>query len=309
MASVVDSTRNTLGDAFVSLPLLMMGFEFFYGTLTSNTGILYLLAGHFLLVPMLGYFTNTTKLSSLVKESPGTFGITLISSGLLIVFLANRFSVFLTNILPDDKKNMGTLGYILSAILLLLCFAAAYKGNPLADIFNPYRWFGPARSKFQMPPSCSILPVKEGESNLWSQPSLWTLHLLYLCGFLVANAVAVYNLPSPTLLGDDPETKDRKARLETRVNNRKRLAVIISLIVIVITSILLYIRYAKSGCETDFIGNFAVLLVVAFFGSQWYSLVEQYCGINPPDVLGIVSGLISPDLIDSPIVCVGEEGT
>jgi len=57
MESVV-SLRNSFGDAFITLPLLLLGFIFLFGTLTSNTGLLLLFIGQAVLVPILGFFAN-----------------------------------------------------------------------------------------------------------------------------------------------------------------------------------------------------------------------------------------------------------
>ena len=52
------SLRNSLGDAFITLPLLLLGFIFLFGTLTSNTGLLLLFIGQAVLVPILGFLGN-----------------------------------------------------------------------------------------------------------------------------------------------------------------------------------------------------------------------------------------------------------
>ena len=50
---------EVLGDAFLTLPLLLIGFSFFFGTLTSNVGLLYLFLGHLLIVPLSSSVMNT----------------------------------------------------------------------------------------------------------------------------------------------------------------------------------------------------------------------------------------------------------
>jgi hypothetical protein len=50
--------QSLVTDAFLTLPLLLIGFTFFFGTLTSNIGMLYLFLGHILIVPCISYLEN-----------------------------------------------------------------------------------------------------------------------------------------------------------------------------------------------------------------------------------------------------------
>ena len=69
---------------------------------------------------------------------------------------------------------------------------------------------------------------------------------------------------------------------------------------------LLYLRL-QTPCE-DSIGNVAVPILITFFlGYGWFYIIYKECGVRPTDVLGIVQGFVSPDMIDNPIVCVGSD--
>ena len=56
--SIVEEIRDLFRDTFYTLPLLILGFLFFFGTMTSNVGILYLLIGHTILVPALSFLSD-----------------------------------------------------------------------------------------------------------------------------------------------------------------------------------------------------------------------------------------------------------
>jgi hypothetical protein len=49
------------------------------------------------------------------------------------------------------------------------------------------------------------------------------------------------------------------------------------------------------------------LIVIGLTGASWFTVVHTKCGVRPADVLGLVQGMISPDLIDNPVVCMGSE--
>ena len=57
----MESLGDSFGDAFITLPLLIIGFIFFLGTLTSNIGLLYLFLGHLGIVPALEFLGNETR--------------------------------------------------------------------------------------------------------------------------------------------------------------------------------------------------------------------------------------------------------
>ena len=54
----MEALQSSFGDAFVSLPILIIGLIFFLGMLTSNVGLLYLFLGHLAVVPSLSFLSN-----------------------------------------------------------------------------------------------------------------------------------------------------------------------------------------------------------------------------------------------------------
>jgi len=74
---------------------------------------------------------------------------------------------------------------------------------------------------------------------------------------------------------------------------------------IIILGILLWLRFTLTACEGTFISSLTHILIIYGTGISFCYVLIKSCGVRPADVLGIVQGMISADLIDNPIVCVG----
>ncbi len=320
MVSFGDTLKNSLTDGFMALPLLLMGFEFLFGTLTSNTGLLYLLVGQFLIVPMLGYWSNETNWLGLWGTNKPKFIIVAISVIAVFVLINNKvYSIvedYAEQQIKEDAKNTGLkdslgLWWIPSAFGIIGSFFTGRVGSNRAASFLRY-----PPGQVTGSPECSLLPLKEGDiSSGWNHPSLWTIHMVFLGAFLFSNAMAVYNLPVPNIT-EDPKTnpsegeegvQQRKERLNSRVANRKRIAIFIMVMILFVFGGFLAIRFFKSSCEDMSAGFLTLwpLLMIAWVGVSWYDIVYKRCGVNPPDVLGIVTGIIPAELMDTPMVCIG----
>lgn len=289
------SLRDSFGDAFITLPLLLLGFVFLFGTLTSNTGLLLLFIGQVILVPILG-FLGSVKLG---------FNDTLVgvkTFAACLVFYAIHSGVIASSV------NYGWAFMSTPAIIILiqLFLIKVMKGPAYShfDIINPAIWFGvqsinPSRSE-----NCNIIPVKTDFNH---SPTDWANHVVFFFGFLISNAVAVYSEPTPkvTDAGTEQEQKERQARVDARVANRKFLTGCIMAVCIVVLALLLAFRYNKSGCEETIALAFIPLLIAGLTGSAWFTLIYKSCGVRPTDILGIVQGMVPTELVDNPIVCVG----
>jgi hypothetical protein len=296
---VIDAIRSTVGDAFLTLPLLIMGFSFFLGTLTSNIGLLYLFLGHILLVPAVSFLAN--------EPGPAWFEGKTISVTKGLKWLLSML-LFL-NI--HGSALGGGAAYSMNTLLLLPLIgqfiAHSYgKDVPVFWFLNPAQWFMTPNEKDKSG-TCSVLPGADAKDGLYSAPSAWLAHVTFFFGFLFNNAIAVYNQPTPKLSGavDEATRQDRENRLALRVRNRKWLAAGIMMALLVAFSILVFFRYSRTPCEAGFLYSLVPLIITGLTGASWFQSVYQNCGVRPADVLGIVQGMISPDLIDNPIVCVG----
>jgi hypothetical protein len=298
--------QASAGDAFLTLPLLLLGFTFFFGTLTSNTGLLYLFVGHLLVVPALSFLANEP--GPMWSGGPGP-------ADTLFKALKWIFSTVLFFSLHGDALGGGG-AFGLFGLLLVPLIGQWLVGEPGKEVapfyfLNPVAWFSekPA-APASLGPACSVLPGADPNDTAYVAPSTWLTHITFFFGFIFANASAIYNMPAPTLSGlaaNEKERKNREDRLKARVRNRKWIAGSIIAMSTFIFLLLLLFRYKKTPCEGGFLYSFFPLLAIGLTGASWFSVVHTKCGVRPADVLGLVQGMISPDLIDNPIVCMGSE--
>jgi len=291
--------KTSVGDCFVTLPLILMGFTFFLGTLTSNIGMLYLFIGQMVLVPMLSYLTNT-------KAEP-------IWGDPISFITGAKWFVSVFTFLTVHTMALGNPAIYSSWIYIIigqLITFALDKDLSVFFLLNPISWFFPPTS-FTSAAQCSIVPGSPIK-DIGTNPSTWLTHILFFFGFVFANAGAIYNEPIPVLQNTqsvDTVTLDtRKANLAARVANRKWKAAMIILSSIVVLLFLLVFRFSME-CETSFVNSLLPMILIALTGASWFTLVYKFCGVQPADMLGIVQGMISPDLIDNPIVCVDTRPT
>lgn len=297
----MEALQSTFGDAFTTLPLLIMGFIFFLGTLTSNIGLLYLFVGHLIIVPALSYLGNNEGHPFL--DSNNQLNPTMLVKWLFS--LAVFFGI-----------NMGSLAFtagVNSWFFLLLIFLVGgqvYTKATFFDMVNVVAFILSANGmdtsvRATPAPTCNIVPTGTDEP-IYSSPSHWVNHITFFFGFIMSNTVAVYKEPTPPKIttGDADSDKKRNAAIDSRVTNRKSLAISIGVVSTIVFLVLLLFRY-RIGCESHF-GLAVVPIGFAYMtGYFFFSLLYTSCGVRPADVLGIVQGMISSDLIDNPIVCVG----
>ena len=290
----ISDLKGTLVDSFKTLPLLIVGFTFLLGTLTSNIGILYLFIGHLLLVPMLSYLATDTLGpmwgSPFNPLSLGKWIVSVLSILTVQSVATNAYSIYSASI------------YIF--IAHLVCVYLDVNSSVLYTL-NPISWFFPS-SPVKQGEHCSIVPGRSDDADdAISSPSAWLTHIVFFFGFIFANASAIYNEPIPVLTQttDVKTLAARQASLDNRVSNRKWLSGFIIVTATIVLAFLLFLRL-QMGCEADFKNLLLPLLFIGLTGAAWFTVIYTKCGIRPSDILGIVPGMISPDLIDNPIVCV-----
>ena len=292
------SLRSSFGDAFVTLPLLLLGFIFLFGTLTSNTGLLLLFIGQIVLVPILGFFAN-------YDGAPFATVITGVSTiAASIIFYAVH-----SGSISSVVGNNGWAFLSTPIIIVILQYVVKYFTEGKSkyshfDIVNPAKWFGAESIKPSTSGNCSIIPNEKGSNN---RPTDWVNHIVFFFGFLISNAVAVYSEPTPKVsdAGTDQQIKERQARVDARVGNRKFLTACIMAVSFIVLALLLAFRYNKSECEESIYLTFVPILIAGFTGSAWFNIIYKSCGVRPTDILGIVQGMVPTELVDNPIVCVG----
>lgn len=297
----IQSLKQSFSDAFITLPLITIGLVFFLGMLTSNIGLIYLFFGHLLVVPSLAFFGNEKGL----KEN----GEWSLAKGIkYIISLIILFTVYGVSLQGETESSLSFLIYL--AVLIPLIGQAIQLNLPQDQqksfffFYNPFEWFM-QKSESSPTATCEMFPT-DSEDKIYNTPSNWVNHLSFFFGFIIANAVAIYNEPTPKATGNSEDAiKASKANIERRVTNRKWLAGTITALSIAVFLIILAFRYNKTECEQSFWISFIPLLITTVTGVSWFKLVQTKCGVRPADVLGIVQGMIPSQLIDNPIVCVG----
>jgi len=301
----MEALQSSFADAFTTLPLLIMGFIFFLGMLTSNIGLLYLFIGHLFVVPALSYLGNETG-NPFFNE--GKADIVKIIKWVVSIGIFFGINTGSAQVISGNWSTLGILSFIVLAVLQGITQESYFHFfNPPAwkwKVEDTTSWVGinipPAKKSG---PGCNILPNTD---NSYNRPSHWVNHITFFFGFIMANASAIYNEPVPT----NPKTADpevdrqRQAQIDLRVTNRKAITMSIMILSVIILAVLLFFRYLKTECESSFILAIFPLLIAYGTGSAFFTLIYKACGVRPADILGIVQGMIATQLIDNPIVCV-----
>jgi hypothetical protein len=293
----VQGIHSTIGDVFLTLPLLLIAFLLFMGTVTSNVGMLYLFLGHLFFAPALGFLANEKGTAWFENDK---FKIAKLCKWL--------FSVLVT--LGLMARSLGGGANYAIYFLALIPFLGQYiayhytSEKSVLWFFNPLGWFvHEGDVSASRGSTCEMIPRED--STPWTTPSAWVTHMSFFFGFLFANANAILNEPTPKLNDSSPEAAERQAKLDGRVANRKTLVSIIIAVAVVAALLLLLFRYTKTPCEASFWHSLIPIVLIGLGGASWFQIIYKDCGVRPADVLGMVSSMISPNKADNPIVCVG----
>lgn len=292
--------RTEFADSFLYLPLLILGFSFLYGLLTSNIGLLYLFLGQLAVVPSLGWLMN--EVNPFVNANNVLFTL----ASMAVVFgVISTGTLHFTKDMPAGQAAWSW--YAVPLILAILKYFLKLDTLSLFDLINPAVWAGVPKMASSSA-ICSIVPNVE---NPWTSPSVWTLHITFFSGYILSNAIALYNQPAPQvddssipsdLAGEQYASalKEQQGKLVTRVGNRKTIAAAVGSIISIVCLVLLWFRFNKTPCESDWKLQILPILVSIFVGFMTFSLASD-CGVRPVDVLGLVQGMIQPV---APTVCV-----
>lgn len=295
--SIVEEIRDLFRDTFYTLPLLILGFLFFFGTMTSNVGVLYLLIGHAILVPALSFLSDPASNIFINVVSFNT--------------LSSIFS--LTIVLWTHAQALGGgLNYLLFLLMIVPYILQAFGFDKSVLFF--YNPIAMARSNVYNDEESAYLKSKSGACAMLPNtstprinPSTWVSHFVFLYGFIMANATAIMNEPVPVQYNSNAlsENEGKTNKIAERVNNRKKRSMLVMAFTTIIFALLLAARYLYSDCEGSFMYNAIPIVITALTGAAWFQILYVDCGIRPADILGIIQGMVSPRMADNPIVCVG----
>ena len=292
--------RSEFADSFLYLPLLILGFSFLYGLLTSNIGLLYLFMGQLAVVPSLGYLFN--EKSPFASANSGMFTIASIA----IVFgVISGGTLYFTKDMPAGQAAWSW--YAVPIILAIFKFFGGFTEYSILDLINPAVWAGVTK----MESSSEVCAIVPNVKNPWTSPSVWNIHITYFSGYILANAITLYNQAAPQvdessipsdLTGNQYASalKEQQDEVSQRVENRKMIAAAVGSIISVVCLVLLWLRFNKTPCESDWRLQIFPLILSIFVGYMTFVLASL-CGVRPVDVLGLVQGMIQPV---APTVCV-----
>lgn len=151
------------------------------------------------------------------------------------------------------------------------------------------------KKAFTIPASatCNIIPGATTDPGevAFVIPSYWVAQISYFFGFLLTNAMAVYNMPAS-------ESADQE-----KVDRRKSQAQLVQIIAWVFFIVFLAVRVFVMKCETV-PGMILGPLAFWWIGNGWYQLARE-CSARDSDILGIVQGILPPSASDPPpMTCV-----
>jgi hypothetical protein len=204
-----------------------------------------------------------------------TARVTLILAFLALPLLLVSFTAFIA----IGLGNMGLFILFIGQVILVPI---------IVGISNSIiHWkFGPSA----IPPSDvgQLVPSALASSSV-TTPSYWMAHVLFFLGYLMANAVDIYDLPVDS------------SAPEWQVRNRKMKAATVMSVIVLLLIVLPLLRKIVTGTET-WLGIAIAFTTCGILGYGWYQFAAQ-CGARASDVFGIVQQM-PPKSDSTPTTCV-----
>ena len=160
---------------------------------------------------------------------------------------------------------------------------------------------------------CNVLPV----NNTLKYDmiiSYWMAMISFFIGYMMTNAVAIYQMEPINPTEIDPTGNSNPATaaaISSGVALRKSNTINAMAVIIAFTLIVIYIRVFYSGCDWGEFSLVTVLSVLIAFGFgglgySWYKMLEGVDGGNSrlADLFGIANRMmIPPALVNAPYAC------
>lgn len=284
MPTVFEAIRQMSATSFMALPLMLICYTFFMGFGLGNLGLIMLLLGQITVVPLVTFASEKLFSSSKI------IGIiaALAASALMIGLEATQPK---DAVAPPPKPSnaSGTISLTpedqAAAAAKLSGFMAAgiFIAIPilLAVVFLYYTITG-YTTTIPNYDVCNLVPSAYNKGvPLNIVPSFWMAQLLFFVGYLLQNAMALYNQPvSP-------------GSMQSKVDNRKEQAITAISVTIIISLVFVLVRL-RTGCENP-LGIFVAIMLMIPLGVGWYFLAASLTGFGSADVFGIASQILSSD--------------
>jgi hypothetical protein len=128
-------------------------------------------------------------------------------------------------------------------------------------------------------------------SPINSSPSYWMAHVSFFFGYILMNAISIYNMPA------------EKNAIEWMITSRKTRAVTIITTTVILWVLFAYMRYSFTGVET-FGGIALAMVLLGGAGVGWYYLASAL-GARNSDIFGIAQSMMSQNSGNAkPVTCV-----
>lgn len=124
-----------------------------------------------------------------------------------------------------------------------------------------------------------------------NMPSYWMAHISFFFGYILMNAISIYNMPVD------------KLSAEWQVTSRKTRAVTIITTTVILWILFAYMRYSLTGVENA-AGIMLAILLLGGAGVGWYYLASAL-GARNSDIFGIAQSMVSQETGNAkPVTCV-----
>lgn len=127
--------------------------------------------------------------------------------------------------------------------------------------------------------------------------------LSFFIGYVIANAVVLYDLP----VSYPPNADDAmKKQVDSGVSNRKSQALTSMLVIVFLTLIIMYIQFTNE--QVNFLAVIGFFVVFSLFGYGWFAGFDKTGSERLTDIFGIANRLLNGDAIaNQPFACIRED--
>lgn len=194
----------------------------------------------------------------------------------------------------DITFGLGVFGIVILSIIAVIAIIGviyfSYTKDILTSLYfsiiNFIRLFFLNNEAVVKSDICAIIPSNDPVPRI---PSLFTAHVSFFFGFLLANAIYLYKYTNEDTKGIETQVKNRKTRAATSIG-----------LLILIFLFIMIVRINTTQCES-LSGIVFTSFIFGGLGNLWYK-VGEVCGLQLTDIFGVSQSIISTRS-HAPVVC------